>query len=324
MARRVDSAQVGVAAVNLVKEVLNDLNWVVNPLVEDYGVDLHVKTFEPDGERRALPWEFYVQVKGRTRVRHTGEAVAFAVDTGHLRDWYDARLPVVLVVVDVPQRVGYWVLVKDSLDATNVDWEDALSTAILIPIKNEATRGGFLKLLAHIRRTAFIQEAPRVVAFMETPSEDTVYSEHFWPRINNPYKHQALPPADPSVENLALSRCVLCENYFWIDEAVAEGWDAFDADEVPLNPDFSKIYEPRAHEPAVYSCDSPEELCPFCSGGLGAFMECQRCTKYRVPRERCLDDWNDPLITQEEAETTCATCMDELRTEREPYSTRGG
>jgi len=41
-----------------------------------------------------------------------------------------------------------------------------------------------------------------------------VYDQHFWVRHENPYKQQ-LRPLDAALRDLALARCVLCENYFW-------------------------------------------------------------------------------------------------------------
>src|SRR5437763_521999 len=83
---------------------------------------------------------------------------------------------------------------------------------------------------------------------METPSEDTVYSEHFWPTADRPYR-QPLPSPDPTIRDLALARCVLCQNYFWIDESATDGCDRLlPGEHIPENVDFTPIYGPRAHE----------------------------------------------------------------------------
>ena len=93
MAKRPESAQTGVQAAVLLKEACNELNWVCNPFIEDFGIDFHVKAFESTAQRRALPWEFYVQVKGTMHMRRSDGVVLFPIDTAHLRDWQDARLP---------------------------------------------------------------------------------------------------------------------------------------------------------------------------------------------------------------------------------------
>ncbi len=317
MAKRLESAQTETRAVSLVKDVLNELNWVCNPLIEDFGIDLHVKVFESAGQRRALPWEFHIQVKGSKRLRRDGAFVFFRVDTAHLRDWSESRLPVLFVVCDVPRAAGFWLLVKEYLDTLDTGWEERGSLTLRIPEGNRVTREGLLSVLGQIRRRSFVHEAAGVIALMETPPEVRLYSEQFWVPTNNPYR-QPLPAPNAAIRDLALACCIACENYFWIDESFTDGHGRLvpGEEDMPENLDFAQIYSPRAHEPAVYCCDSPEEFCPFCSTGYGAFCGCERCGKYNVPYAQDLDDWDDPLVTRKEAEEACAECLDSLRAER--------
>jgi hypothetical protein len=76
-------------------------------LIQDVGIDLHVKVLESVGQRRALPWEFYIQAKGTTKLRRHGAFILFSVDTPHLRDCSESRLPVLFVVGDVRGGVGF-------------------------------------------------------------------------------------------------------------------------------------------------------------------------------------------------------------------------
>jgi Domain of unknown function (DUF4365) len=160
MAKRLETAQTATKAVNLVKDALNELNWVCNPLIEDFGIDLHVKVFESAGQRRALPWEFYVQVKGTTEIRRDCADVLVSIDTAHLRDWSESRLPVLLVVCDVLGTAGFWLLVNEYLDSLGFYWEKQQYLTLRIPEVNRLTREGVLTVLARIRRTSFIHEAP--------------------------------------------------------------------------------------------------------------------------------------------------------------------
>jgi hypothetical protein len=324
MAKRLETAQTASKAVSLVKDVLNELNWVCNPLIEDFGIDFHVKVFESDGERRALPWELYIQVKGTTRLRRDAKFALFTIDTPHLRDWSESRLPVLFVVCDTVANEGFWVLVNEYLEPLEDDWEEHPTMTLRIPQDQRVTREGLLLVLAKIRRASFIHEAPGVMAFMERPRppDDSAWGPHFWITADNPYR-QALPPPDECLRNLALSRCVACQNYFWIDESLAEGHDRFSAgDDVPEHPHFTQIYGPRAHEPVVYSCDSPEEFCVFCTTGNGALLQCRRCGRYNIPRIQDLDDWDDPAVTREEAEEHCAECLECLRAQRSEQKTK--
>jgi hypothetical protein len=143
------------------------------------------------------------------------------------------------------------------------DWEERANLTLRIPATNLVNPDGLLSILANIRRNSFIREAQSVITFMESPSEDHCYGPHFWVTVANPYK-QPLPPPNPDIRDLALARCVGCENYFWIEESLTDGHDRLiptenEHDLMPENVDFTKIYQPRPHEPAVYSCDSPEE-----------------------------------------------------------------
>ena len=318
MAKRLETAQTASKAVDLVKQVLNELNWVCNPLIEDFGIDLHVKVFESGGERRALPWEFYIQVKGTTRLRRDAGSVLFTIDTPHLRDWSESRLPVLFVVCDTVSNEGFWLLVNEYLEPLEDDWEDRPTMTLRIPKDQVVTREGLLRVLANIRRSSFIHEAPSVIAFMERPREpdDPIWGPHFWVSADRPDR-QSLPPPEDSIRDLALARCVACENYFWIDETLAEGHDRFSpGDDVPENPHFTQIYGPRAHEPAIYSCDSPEEFCLFCTTGNGALLQCRSCGRYNIPGVQDLDDWHDPAVTRVEAEEHCAECLEGLRSAR--------
>ena len=183
-----------------------------------------------------------------------------------------------LVVYDVPNRAGFWVLMKDYLDGLgDVEWEEQQSLTLRMPETQVVTRDGLLSMLATVRRASFLHEAPGVIAFMETPAEETVYDQHFWVRPDNPYKQQLRPP-DADISNLALARCTLCENYFWIDEAWTDGHDRIEPGQIgmPENLDFTQIYGPRAHEAAIFSCDSPEEFCPILHEGRGALLQCAR------------------------------------------------
>ena len=137
-----------------------------------------------------------------------------------------------------------------------------------------------------LMRTTLMDKAWNIIVLLERPNEINELPLYF----KSPY-YQPLPQLNPAIENPALCRCMLCWNYFWIDERIAIDWE------------FLKIYEPFPHQPAVYDCDAAEEFCPICLSGEGALEECKSCGKYRVLRdEDSLDDWwDDPLVTLDEA-----------------------
>ncbi len=201
---------------------------------------------------------------------------------------------------------------SEHLDSLDPDW-DARSIVLKIPKANQFTAASLLERLRDIKRSSFVHEAANVITFLDTPSEELVYDEHFFPRIDNPYR-QPLESPDLSVNDLALGRCILCGSFFWIDEEITDGWDRFlPGDNTPENCMFTLIYSPLPHQPEVFSCDAPEDFCPFCMTGRGALAQCIGCLHYKIPREQELYAWDDPLVTESEAEERCAECVDELR-----------
>lgn len=137
----------------------------------------------------------------------------------------------------------------------------------------------------------------------------------YWDSYPHNAYYQPLSKPDSSIQDLALAKCILCKNYFWIDEGITTGWDIFpDDDDIPLNCAFTKIYEPWGHQPAVYSCDAPDSFCPVCLSGKGPLEKCASCGKYHFPfDETWFGEWDDPLITLDEVKELCAECVDYLR-----------
>lgn len=158
-----------------------------------------------------------------------------------------------------------------------------------------------------------MREAQNVIALVEQPSE---WDDPFMPRFN-PYE-QPLPSPDKAIQDPALAKCIMCQNYFWVEESETAGWDTFlEGDDIPLNCFFTKIYEPFGHQPAVYSCDAPEEYYPFCTTDRGPLKECKECGKYRYPYDEGeFGEWNDPLITLDEVKVLCSDCLENLRERR--------
>src|ERR1051325_3429872 len=75
MVKRPQTSQTAEKAVLFVEAILNEVNWVSNRLHQDFGIDLHVKVFEANGRRRGLPWDFFIQVKGTTKLRLSGDTI---------------------------------------------------------------------------------------------------------------------------------------------------------------------------------------------------------------------------------------------------------
>jgi len=85
--------------------------------------------------------------------------------------------------------------------------------------------------------------------------------------------------------------------------------------DIPFNCEFTRIYQPWGHQPAVYSCDAPEEHCPVCLSNRGMLAPCTECGRYQYPFAD-LGDWDDPLISREEAQQLCSDCLEIVRVRR--------
>jgi len=311
MVKRTKSNQIGEKAVLLVENIFNEANWVYNRLYRDFGIDLHVKVFESE---HVTPWELHVQVKGTEHPRISKDYVHYSIDTKHLKDWYNSPLPVLFVICDVRNGTAYWLWIKEYLEeldekiaqierkSKKLDWREKSKVTLRVPIRNQLTPEVLPKLFNDLKRRTLMDNALKVIGFIETQ----IYEEPSY--FNSPY-YRPLPKLDQSIEKPALAQCILCGNYFWIEEDIAIAWE------------FPKIYEPNPHEPAVYDCYAPEEFCPVCTSGEGVLQQCKNCGKYAVvPFEEVYEDWDDPLVSQNEARQLCYECLEELRRLREHES----
>ena len=336
MVERTKSSQIGEKATLLVEKIFNEANWVCNRLHPDFGIDLYVKVVESE---HITPWEFHVQIKGTERPHISKGHIHFAIDTEHLKYWYDSPLPVLFVICDVQSEKAYWLWVKEYLEeidkkyfdelihkdlpyldylefveepleikrthSDKFDWQARSKFTLRIPIGNQLTPEVLPRLFADLRRKTLMHNALRIIGFIETPNEINESSFCFC----SPY-YRPLPKLDQSIEKPALARCILCGNYFWIEENVAIDWE------------FPKIYGPYPHEPAVYDCEAPEEFCPVCTSGKGALEQCKNCGRYAVLPldDEFYEDWDDPLVSGDEAKQLCYECLEELREQRKHES----
>ncbi len=87
--------------------------YSVEKFVNDYGYDLNLHTYGPDGE--AENGNIYLQLKATNslKVLRNGEAVSFAVDQKDVAFWRDEVMPVILIVYDAPSDTAYWLYLQE-------------------------------------------------------------------------------------------------------------------------------------------------------------------------------------------------------------------
>ena len=91
--------------------LVGPLGWVVRDITLDYGIDVEVEIFDPDGSTTGLT--FKVQLKGMEKPDHIGPWRDIKVD--HLRYWNRLDVPVLLVAYDDSSNevYGRWVHTLD-------------------------------------------------------------------------------------------------------------------------------------------------------------------------------------------------------------------
>lgn len=144
------SGLTGEAAVSLSSLVIQThLGWIFRAqTVHDHGIDAHVESMA-DGE--ATGRVLALQIKGGFShfSRQTAEGWYHPVPARHARYWVNHSLPVVVVLVDLPNRQAYWVhitpanLIKSgknfkvmvpraqNLDYAKAPWQDILAAVQL-------------------------------------------------------------------------------------------------------------------------------------------------------------------------------------------------
>lgn len=85
------------------------LGWTVDRFGRDYGEDLNIRIFKqgnPTGH------DFYVQLKGTDDVQQYAlkkqDHFSYSVDVDNLQQWKGYTWPVIFVLWDIKQNIGYW------------------------------------------------------------------------------------------------------------------------------------------------------------------------------------------------------------------------
>jgi len=98
--------------------------YSIERVQHDYGADLGLLTYNPDGE--VENGQVYVQLKATDRldVLRNGQIIAFPVKRADLELWLREPMPYILVVYDAQADVAYWLYVQayfERLQGFNLD-----------------------------------------------------------------------------------------------------------------------------------------------------------------------------------------------------------
>lgn len=113
-------------------------DWIVRIDRIDYGIDGEIEVI---GKNRIVAGNIVkFQIKGHRKLRFRAQSVVQRVSVSSINYWLEIPLPVILFVVDVGQRIVYWIDVKnyicDKLSLARPDWRQQKTTQIEIPTRN--------------------------------------------------------------------------------------------------------------------------------------------------------------------------------------------
>jgi hypothetical protein len=138
-----DSAATGDIGVSRTRTIfLEELGWLFREQSSmDYGIDAHVEVVD---SRSVLGLLLALQIKGGSRYFRSPSPDGwwFRARKGQFRYWLGHTIPVVIVLVDVGNRVGYWQLVSES----TVVEQDAREWKLEVPRGNVLDRSAVVPL----------------------------------------------------------------------------------------------------------------------------------------------------------------------------------
>lgn len=125
--------------VNFVERIVLESGFTAERVSKDYGIDLLIDTFDQRGEVEIGKIE--VQVKATDSLAKTGDgqAALIRIAVADLKRWLFELTPVILVLYDAENEVGYWLDVQEYSRAEDIDIVNFGRITIRIPLENRWT-----------------------------------------------------------------------------------------------------------------------------------------------------------------------------------------
>jgi Domain of unknown function (DUF4365) len=122
--------------------------FTVERIIHDYGLDLYVTTYNPDGEAES-DW-ILVQVKATDHLKRTADGVnvIFRIERIDLNRWLAETYPVILVVYDARADVAYWLYVQAHFAAERGQTGTSQKVTARIPAANVLDEAAILRFAA--------------------------------------------------------------------------------------------------------------------------------------------------------------------------------
>lgn len=135
--------------------------WILESFRKDYGEDFFVRSVE-NGTLTGS--DFYLQLKGTPDIEQyklsNSKNFSYPISLANLRQWHRFTYPVIVILWDIDNRVGYWLhiqpFIEDRLES-NPDWLENLNNA------KEPTRKIRIPTIAVVSQDSF-DDLARLIA----------------------------------------------------------------------------------------------------------------------------------------------------------------
>ena len=140
-------------SVNHVERVIIDEGHTARRQEHDYGYDLDVVTYDPDGYVES--GLFYIQLEAAEELKESGTNYVFDLDTRDYNLWKTELMPVVLVLYDAARRRAYWLHVQDYFirDFARHPRKNAKTVRVTVSKRRVFNRRAVASLREIVRRT---------------------------------------------------------------------------------------------------------------------------------------------------------------------------
>jgi hypothetical protein len=153
-------------SVNHVERFALRCGWTVQRTTHDYGIDLSMETYNPDGESENGRVFFQLKATDRLKLRNDGRSIAVRIDWRDVQYWRDEPMPVILILYDAQADRAYWLHVQSYFAGSQRRPRRQVgTTTVYVPRRHVLNEAAIRQLaamrnavLARIRRIIFHEE----------------------------------------------------------------------------------------------------------------------------------------------------------------------
>lgn len=95
--------------------------YIVEQVAADYGLDLHIRTFDVHGQIENGEVPCQVKATDRLPLLAGKEVIAWRIAAADLRHWLNEPMPVMLVIYDAAADRAYWLNVQEYFESRRTE-----------------------------------------------------------------------------------------------------------------------------------------------------------------------------------------------------------